>query len=63
MGSGDDPQWGFSLERHMREADVVSALLLAFLVRNDCFQRFEHELKPNLVVSADCEPTSASGAF
>ena len=24
------------------------------------FQRFEHELKLNLMVSADCEPTSAS---
>jgi hypothetical protein len=24
------------------------------------FQRLEHELKPNLMVSADCEPTSAS---
>lgn len=29
---------------------------LTCLVRNDCFQRLEHELKPNLVVSADCEP-------
>ncbi len=29
--------------------------LLAFLVRNDCFQGLEHELKPNLAVSADCE--------
>jgi hypothetical protein len=32
-------------------------------VRPALSERLEHELKPNLVVSADCEPTSASGAF